>query len=812
MKTELKANCNADMDMNVSRNVGLNQNLNTENEWGQVGTSPRHLNGREHVTGHSRFIDDLPKPRNLLHVKILASPVAHGRITRLDTEAAKALPGVVAVLTAEDIPGENQIGGIIQDEVCLARDHVQFAGEPVAIVAAQSLEMAEAALAKIQLEIVEETPVLTVKEALARKSFVGPVRKIERGNVEAVFADCPHVLEGVICNEGQEHFYLETQSALTLPEDDGGITVYSSSQNPNEIQRMVAKVLGKPQHLITVDIKRLGGGFGGKETQATAWACIAALVTQHTGQPAEIRLKREEDMHYTGKRHAFQSYFKVAFDRGGKILAYEVELNSNCGAVADVSTSVLERAMLHADNCYQIANIRITGRPCKTNLHPATAFRGFGGPQGIFAIESVIERIANTLGLDPYDVRVKNIYREGDTAPYGEKIRNAGHIGTIFMKLREDSHWDERRKSIAEYNARHKYAKKGLGVTPVKFGISFTAAHLNQGSALVHVYFDGSVSVTHGAIEMGQEVNTKIAQIAATNFGVPLNAIRIESNNTKRVANTSPTAASSGCDLNGQAVENASLKIMTRLRALAVKLYSAEEVYFENGYVYGIKGGAVDYSMPLTTFNELVAKAYYERVDLSAHGFYATPGIFFDRETGQGNPFLYYVFGAAVSEVTVDLLTGQTRLDFAHIIHDCGNSINPRVDIGQIQGAFAQGVGWATTEELVYNDSGKLLSSSPATYKIPTLGDIPEDLHVELLEGSSNELGVKRSKAIGEPPFVYGESVFFAIVDALKSAGEYPVELSIPATPEQVWREVQRIGNERPEAAESKSGVQGLGD
>lgn len=764
--------------------------------WGQVGTSPLHINGYEHVTGRSHFIDDIPKPTNLLYVKVLPSPLAHGKILKIDTNLAKAIPGVCCVITATDIPGENQIGGIIQDEVCLAEGFVHFVGEPVAIVAAESIEIAEAALHKIELILQAEAPVLTVKEAIEKNQYVGPIRKIEHGDPEGIFTDCPHYLEGIIKNEGQEHFYLETQSALAIPEDGGGITLYSSSQNPNEIQRMTAKILGLPQHLVTVDIKRLGGGFGGKESQATPWACIAALAAYYTNRPAELRLTRDEDMLWTGKRHAFENYYRVAFNGEGKILAYSIELNSNCGAVADVSTSVLERAMLHAENCYHIEHIKIIGRPCKTNLHPATAFRGFGGPQGIFAIESVIERIAHTLNLDPYDVRMKNIYQKGDIAPYGEEIPDAEHIEKIFKKLQKDCKWEERRKQISAFNKNNKYYKKGIGITPVKFGISFTAAHLNQGSALIHIYFDGSISVTHGAIEMGQEVNTKIAQIAATNFGVPLSYIRIESNNTKRVANTSPTAASSGCDLNGNAVENASLEIMNRLRRFVLSLYSVADVVFENGSVYNIINGNPEYNNPLITFKELVKKAYFERIDLSAHGFYATPGIHFDRDKGQGHPFLYYVFGAAVSEITLDLLTGRITLDYAHIIHDSGCSINPRIDIGQVQGAFAQGLGWVTTEELVYNDNGKLLSSSPATYKLPTIGDIPEALYIELLEGSINEPGIKRSKAIGEPPFVYGESVFFAIVNALSSMGRYPEDLSIPATPEKIWREIRRTTNE----------------
>lgn len=788
--------------MPVEKSNTLNPGTHNETKesvlinWGQVGSSPLHISGYDHVTGRTQFIDDLPKPRNLLYVKVLPSPLAHGRILKMDTALAKALPGVCCVITAADIPGENQIGGIIQDEVCLAEGFVHFVGEPIAIVAAESIEIAEAALHHIELVLEEESPVLTVRNAIEKDQYVGPVRKIEHGNPEEIFANCPHYLEGIIRNEGQEHFYLETQSALAIPEDSGGITIYSSSQNPNEIQRMTAKILGLPQHLVTVDIKRLGGGFGGKESQATPWACLAALASYHTGRPAELRLTRDEDMLWTGKRHAFESYYRVAFNDEGKILAYSIELNSNCGAVADVSTSVLERAMLHAENSYHIEHIKIIGRPCKTNLHPATAFRGFGGPQGIFAIESVLERIAHILNLDPFDIRMKNIYHKGDTAPYGEEILDAAHIEEILMKLQKDSKWKERRKHITDFNDNNKYYKKGIGITPVKFGISFTAAHLNQGSALIHIYFDGSISVTHGAIEMGQEVNTKIAQIAATNFGVPLSYIRIESNNTKRVANTSPTAASSGCDLNGNAVEIASLEIMARLRQFVLSLYSVADVAFENGSVYNIINGNPDYNTALITFKELVKKAYFERIDLSAHGFYATPGIHFDRDKGQGHPFLYYVFGAAVSEVTLDLLTGHTTLDYAHIIHDSGSSINPRVDIGQVQGAFAQGIGWVTTEELIYNDKGKLLSSSPATYKIPTIGDIPEALHIELLEGSMNEPGIKRSKAIGEPPFVYGESVFFAIVNALSSMGRYPEDLSIPATPEKIWREIRRTTNE----------------
>ncbi len=754
---------------------------------GQSGSSPLHISGVEHVTGRSQFVDDMPKPRNLLAVKLLASPVANGEITELNVDSARAVPGVCAVLTSKDIPGWNQIGAILPDETCLAEGHVHYVGEPVAIVAAETAEIAEAALKKIVLRIEEHPPVLTVSQALEKGQFVGPIRKIERGDVDSVFASAKNVMEGVVHNGGQEHFYLETQRALCVPEEDGCVTIYSSTQNPSEVHRMASNVLGMPQNRITIDVKRLGGGFGGKEAQATAWACIPALVACHTGRPAELVLEREEDMQFTGKRHVYESRYKVAFDDTGKVLAYHVELQSNCGAVADVSTSVLERSMLHADNSYFIPNMRVIGRPCRTNIHPATAFRGFGAPQGILAVETVLERIARKLGLDPVDVKERNLYRRGEEAHYGQEIIDADRLGLIFGKLRKDCDWAGRRKRNAEFNAASKYLKKGLGVVPVKFGISFTAAHLNQGQALVHVFYDGSVSVTHGAIEMGQEVNTKIAQIAATTLGVPFSNVRVESNNTKRVANSPPTAASSGCDLNGHAVENAALQIAGRLRDFAKATFKTEDVVIENGRVFAASAP----EKLLCSFKELSQKAFVARIDLSAHGFYASPGIYFSREEGKGHPFLYYVFGAAAVEVTVDLLTGHCSTDYVHIVHDNGRSLNPVVDIGQLHGGFLQGLGWATMEELVYDDKGRLLSNSPATYKIPSYGDAPAEMRVELLANSDNSIGVHRSKANGEPPFIYGEAVLFAVADAIAAAGSYPEALSIPATPEKVLEQLR---------------------
>ena len=629
---------------------------------------------------------------------------------------------MAAVLTAIDIPGKNQIGAIVADETLLADGHVHFVGEPIAIVAADTQEHALAARDKIVLEIDEHLPVLTVSHALANQQFVGPVRRIERGSVDEVFARTPNIIEGVVRNGGQEHFYLETQCALAIPGEGGSLTIFSSTQNPNEVHRMAAGVLGLRQHDIVVDVKRLGGGFGGKEAQATAWACLAALAAHHTGRAAQVRLEREEDMLFTGKRHAFESVYKAAFDHEGRILAYQVELQSNCGAVADVSTSVLERAMLHADNAYYIENMRVIGRPCRTNIHPATAFRGFGAPQGVLVIEAVLERIAHRLGLDSYTVKQRNLYRKGDTAHYGEGIADAEHMGAIIAKLRRDSRWDERREAVRDFNRGSKFAKQGLALVPIKFGISFTAAHLNQGCALVHIYHDGSVSVTHGAIEMGQEVNTKIAQVAAANLGVPLHFIRIDSNNTGRVANAPPTAASSGCDLNGAAVDDATRRLAQRLAGFAAAVFEGP-VHFADGNVFAATrqraGESCEANAPLCSFVELIHKAIMHRIDLTEHGHYATPGIHFNRDTGQGTPFLYYVFGAAVAQVTVDLLTGACTTDYVRILHDSGKSLNPAVDIGQIQGAFVQGMGWCTTEELVYGGSGKLLSNSPQLTRYP---------------------------------------------------------------------------------------------
>jgi xanthine dehydrogenase large subunit len=730
--------------------------------------SPVHLSGPELVTGRARFVGDDPEPAGLLHLAVVPSPVARGVLRGVDASAALALPGVACVLTAADIPGVNQVGGIVADETLMAAGEVAFVGEPVAVVAACDPETARAAARLVVLDIHEEEPVLTIDEAASRGAYVGPVRHIVRGDPDAAFAAAPHVLSGTAESGAQEHFYLETQRCRALPEEDGALTLYSSTQHPTEVQRMAAQVLGIPRNRVCVDVRRLGGGFGGKEAQGTPWACLCALVAHRTGRAAQIVLERGEDVRCTGKRHPYSSPWRIAFDARGRILAYEVDLRSNAGAVADCSTSILERSMLHADNGYWMPNVRITGRACRTNLPPATAFRGFGAPQGVFAIESAVEAMAAFLGLDPLEARRRNLYAEGQTTPYGQVVRDV-RLAELLDRVRILSDWERRREEIAAFNRASPTVRRGIAVTPVKFGISFTAAFLNQAAALVHVYGDGSVSVSHGAIEMGQQVNGKIARVAAEALGVPLSRVRVESTNTRRVANMSPTAASSGADLNGAAVVDACRQIRARLDAVESALRAEA-------------GTDPARSIP---FDQVVAKAYLSRVDLAAHGFWATPGVDFDREAGRGTPFAYFVFGAAVSEVTVDLLTGRVALDAVTMVHDPGVSLNEAVDRGQVIGGFVQGLGWAIGEEVVVDGRGRLLSDSATTYKIPTAGDVPARVTVEMPPCDRSTRVLHRSKAIGEPPFLYGESVFFAVVDALASPDGRPA-MAIPATAERV--------------------------
>jgi xanthine dehydrogenase molybdopterin binding subunit len=751
---------------------------------------PFHIAGPLHVTGRSRFVVDEPRPEGLCFLKFFVSPFARARILKLDAAEAERSPGVLGVFTHRDIPGENQIGHAVLDEPLLPVEETAYIGQPLAVVAGETEEAAERAVKLIKARFQELEPVLEIEEALSKKLFYAPERKIERGNVDRGFQESAHVIEGTVETGSQEHLYLETQACRAVPGEDQEIILYSTTQSTAEVQEIAARVLGLESKDITVDVRRLGGAFGGKERAATIWACLAALACYKLKKPVEISLARHEDMSWTGKRHPYLIKYKAGFDRTGKILAYSVELNSNGGAYTDLSMAILERSMLHADNGYYIPNVRIVGRACRTNLPPNTAFRGFGAPQGIFAIEHIVERIARKLGIDPIEVRKRNAYIEGQQTPYGQAVHEAAVLG-MLERLDRKTKYQELRKKVEEFNAKNRDLKRGIGVVPVKFGISFTSAFLNQGSALVLVYSDGTVSLSHGGVEMGQEVNTKVALVVARELGVKLESIRVETSNTKRTANASPTAASTGSDINGHAARDATRQIKERLAPVAAGMlskksnsgYDASELAFEDGRIFSKSHPDV-----YLTFQELAHQAYMDRVDLCAHGFYATPGVHFDRAAGKGKPFHYYVFGCCLAVAEVDVLTGSNRLIEVHITHETAKSLNPRIDRGQIEGAFVQGYGWCTMEEITHDHKGRYLALTPSTYKIPTIRDLPEVFEVEMVEAERKHASVFGSKAVGEPPFIYGMAAWFAIKDAVESLSGHRKEadLSHPATPEAV--------------------------
>ncbi|MFH1733783.1 MAG: xanthine dehydrogenase molybdopterin binding subunit [bacterium] len=752
--------------------------------------APYHLSGGLHVTGRSRFIGEDNRPAELLFAKVVLSPYAHAQILNINTTPAAEIPGVVAVLTHLDIPGENQIGLVRQDEPLLPVDQVQYVGQPVAVVVATTPRIAEQAVSKIEVEYEELDPVLTISEALDKDQLYIPERRIKRGDVEQGLQNSEYCMEGKFATGAQEHFYLETQCCIAVPGEDHQITLYSATQSISEVQIAAARILGIQCKDVTVDVPRLGGAFGGKERTATLWACLTALACHQTEKSVELRLTRTEDMLSTGKRHPFEAVYKVGFNQNGKIQAYSVELNSNGGAYTDLSIAILERAMLHAENSYYIPNISITGRACRTNLPPNTAMRGFGAPQSIFVIEQVIERIARKLNIDPLDVRLQNIYKTGELTPYGQPIEEASG-GELLERLRQNSQYLELRKSTDEFNQCHQFVKRGIGVVPVKFGISFTSAFLNQGSALIWIYEDGTISLSHGGIEMGQEVNTKVAQVVSSELGVSLARIRQESANTKRVGNASPTAASSGSDINGNAARNAALQLKKRLAEIAQQMLAARyNLKVKEPRIIFAEDRIFDTAAPdrKLNFEEVVKQTYMERVPLGAHGFYKTPGLHFDREKGVGNPFHYFVFGCALTQVEVDLLTGQSDLLKVYIVHETGRSLNPEIDRGQITGGFIQGMGWVCMEEIIADEKGRYLATGPSTYKIPTIRDLPTIFEIEMVEVDREGSSVFRSKAIGEPPFMYAEAVYFAIKDAIEALTEHEkeVELHMPATPEAV--------------------------
>ena len=827
-----------------------------------MSKQPPHDSALGHVTGAAPYVEDLLRLEGELQVDFVPSPCANGRLVTIDTGEASRLPGVVGIYTHADIPGHNAFGPIFRDEPFLPADRVSYVGQPLAVIAAETREAARRARAAVRLTVEEEPPVTTIEEADARGLYLGPERRIERGDLAAGWAAATLRLEGVFQSGGQEQFYLESQAALAWAGEGGELWIHSSTQNPSEIQTVVAEVLGRGQHQVVCLVRRMGGAFGGKETQAAIPALMAALVVDRTGRPARVVYGKDDDMRSTGKRHAYRTEYRVGCEGGGRILVAELAFRSNGGAFADLSTAVLERTMLHADNAYFLEAVSIRARVCRTNLPPNTAFRGFGGPQAMAVIETVMQEIAIRLGRDALDVRRVNLYDANlsapgsadgtdgvgaeasattaigaaggtadasgssaaarlagsfgggrSTTPYGQVVRD-NRLPEIVDRLEASSRYRERMAAVAAWNAAHPTHLRGLALTPVKFGISFTTKFLNQANALVQVLTDGTVQVSTGATEMGQGVLTKIAQLVADELGVAPSSVRVLTTSTDRNANTAPTAASASTDLNGTAAVRAAGAIRERMAALAATLLAAADrgeaqgtarppaassasaargaagtaaqgpidVRFADGQVYDANDPARRIS-----FAALADRARRERVDLGARGFYATPGIDFDRETGRGSPFLYFTTGAAVAQVLIDRLTGELRVELVDALMDAGEVLNQGIERGQAIGGLVQGIGWVTTEELVWSEKGELLSHSPTTYKIPNVDDLPEVLRFDFLAGVPNRLNVRSTKALGEPPLMLGLSVWAAIHHALSfvAPGEVP-RIDLPATHEAI--------------------------
>jgi len=732
-----------------------------------VGKNLPHDSARGHVSGESIYIDDIPPARGELIVDFLFSPVAHGRIKSLDLDAARRVPGVVALFTYRDLH-HNKFGAIIKDELLLAEDEVTFIGHPIVVIAAENRDAIREAKKAIVVDIEPLEPVFTIDEAKRRRDFIGPVRYIRRGDVDAAFASAEHILEGTWINGGQDHFYLESQAAIAYPGEFDQLIVHSSTQNPSEVQDVIAHLLGLPINKVVIITKRMGGGFGGKECQATHPAAMAALVALKTKRQARIVYNKDDDMRVTGGRHPFQNDYKVAFRGDGTITALRAGIFSDGGAYADLSTAVLARAMTHIDNAYFIANADITGTVCRTNTPPNTAFRGFGGPQGAITIENIMEEIAVYLGIDAFDVRRRNLYGIDDrnTTPYRQVVRN-NVLPRLFDDIEKSSDYRARVANVAAFNAKSETHLRGISCTGVKFGISFNTKFLNQANALVNIYMDGSVQVSTGATEMGQGVNTKIKQLVAEEFGIDPELVIVMITSTEKNNNTSATAASSAADMNGGAAVDACQRIRERMSEIA-------QAHFNRPFE----------EVP---WPELVRKCYLERVSLGERGFYSTKGIDWDADSGVGSPFLYFTQGAAVSEVEIDRFTGAMRIVRTDLLMDIGKSINPGIDRGQITGAFVQGTGWLTNEELRYAANGELLSHSPTTYKIPNIGDLPEVFNVDTIVNEENTVNIRGSKAVGEPPLLLGISVFMAVKNALRfvSGGEIP-KINAPATGEEI--------------------------
>ncbi|MCZ7603314.1 MAG: molybdopterin-dependent oxidoreductase [Melioribacteraceae bacterium] len=719
----------------------------------------------KHVKGESIFVDDMPVPQGTLYASVFDSKIAHGKITKLDLSETLKVPGVVKVITYKDIPGENQIGNIIPDEHLLAEGTVQFIGEPIAIVIAETEMIAKKAKSKIKIEYEELTPITDPREAYEKGSLIIPPRIFSMGDVENSFNDCEYIIEDRIEISGQEHLYLETQGAVAVPSEGRGIKIYSSTQGPTAVQSTAAKVLNLKMHQVEVDVLRLGGAFGGKEDQATPWAVMAALGAKLTNKPVKLILHRHDDLRMTGKRHPYSADYKIGLSKDYKILAYEVTFYQNAGAAADLSPAVLERTLFHTTNSYFIPNVKATAISCKTNLPPNTAFRGFGGPQGMFVIESAIHKAANKIGIEPYIIQKKNLLAEGNKFYYGQ-IAERVNASRCWNKAETKYSFDTIKSSVEEFNKHNTLKKKGVSFMPVCFGISFTNTMMNQASALVHIYTDGSVSVSTAAVEMGQGVNEKMINIASKVFSIDKAKVKVESTNTTRVANTSPTAASSAADLNGNALLFACISLLARLKkhaAYLLKLDDENNIKIVDGKIlHNGKETELDW-------NKLIRSVNQHRISLTAQAFYATPDIYFDKKKEQGHPFAYHVYGTAITEVTVDCLRGTYEIDSVKVVHDYGKTLNHAIDLGQVEGGIVQGIGWMTVEELVQDNKGRLNSNSLSTYKIPDIYSAPKKIETYFLEESENPYGPFKSKAVGEPPLMYGIGAFFAISNAVKA-------------------------------------------
>jgi len=760
----------------------------------KINKNKTHESAPHHVTGNATYTDDLRPPRDLLHLYPVLSSHARAKIDQIDYSRAEKIPGVVTVITAEDVRGINNTGMIDLDEILLPSDEIHYHGQPILWIVAETEAAAREGAKQVTIDYTPLDPILTIEQAIEAQSFQGEPQVIRRGNPNLALETAEHNLEGELEIGGQDHFYLETQVSWVMPDSEGNYQVYSSTQHPTETQIMVARVLGISRNQVVVTCLRMGGGFGGKESQSNPIAAIAAVAAQKTGQSVRLRLKRNHDMIVTGKRHGFLGKYRVGFNSEGKIFALDIDLYSHGGWSLDLSPPIMGRALFHIDNCYYIPNLEVRGQIAKTHTVSNTAFRGFGGPQAMVIIEEIVDRISRFLKVSPLAIREHNFYHgtgETNRTHYGQELLD-NRLQQIWSQLKQEANLDPRIAQVREFNQSHAYEKRGLAMTPVKFGISFTKSEYNQAGALLLIYLDGSIQLNHGGTEMGQGLHSKMLQVAAKSLGVKIDRFRVMATSTDKVPNTSATAASSGSDLNGQAIKNACETLKDRLAPVAAKLlnlYAPEDLVFAEDWIYSATNPKLKVS-----FDDVIAQAYLERISLSATGYYRTPNIYYDRQTGRGRPFHYYAYGAAVSEVQVDRFTGRFKLRQVDIVHDVGNSLHPWIDRGQIEGGFVQGMGWLTMEELVWDDRGKLCTYSPSTYKIPTVADIPEPFQVSLLEKAPQPGVIYGSKAVGEPPFMLAISVREAIREAIAAFGHtQQVPIPSPATPEAILRAVEWV-------------------